>query len=452
MMSRIVSYCFKQLIQPLRFSPQRDTLVQQLRLVMGYYNATMPQVLLVTALIFWTLFNQRNGWAMEYWSLGEVVTTLGFFWYGRRYLASHAAHTRYTVWLVIAGRAFDGVLCGSLAWIALGTSNLAGDVLIFAVIAGMTGGAVSTLSPVMPALVAYVVPALGLVALKTWLMDDPTFHALAAMIVLYATGLIAQAANNSRAAREHIETGFELEKLHRQLRAIEHQQTLAEERQRMVQDMHDGLGSSLVSALRVVEHGKLDEAEVAQVLKGCIDDLKLAIDSMEVVDADLLLLLATLRYRLEPRLKSSGIKLHWQVQALPALTWLDQRNALHILRILQEAFTNIIKHTHASEISVATYADAQHAYIIVTDNGAGFKLSEAPQKTSKGLSNQRRRAEAIGATVSWDSGNTGTAFTLCLPIRRESINNSTIARQVTLPQQRLSDELLVNTKPVGARV
>lgn len=441
MMSRIVSYCFNPLIQPLRFSPQRNTLVQQLRLVLGHYNAAMPQILLVIALIFWALFNPRNALAMQCWSVAEMLTTLIFYGYGRHYLNRANAHTRYTVWLVIAGRAVDGVLCGSLAWIALSTSNPAGDVLIFAVIAGMTGGAVSTLSPVLPALVAYVVPALGLVAIKTWLMDDPVFHALAAMIVLYATGLIAQAANNSRAAREHIETGFELEKLHRQLRAIEQQQTLAEERQRMVQDMHDGLGSSLVCALRVVEHGKLDKAEVAQVLEGCIDDLKLAIDSMEVVDADLLLLLATLRYRLEPRLKSSGIKLHWQVQALPALTWLDQRNALHILRILQEAFTNIIKHTHASEISVATYADTQHAYIIVTDNGAGFKLSEAQQKTSKGLSNQRRRAEAIGATVGLDSGHTGTAFTLCLPIRRELINNSAIARQVTLPHQRLSDEL-----------
>src|SRR5450830_1817985 len=120
-----------------------------------------------------------------------------------------------------------------------------------------------------------------------------------------------------------------------------------------MQDMHDGLGSSLISALRVVEHGKMSDAEVAQVLRGCIDDLKLAIDSMEVVEADLLLLLATLRFRLAPRLDSVGIRLHWEVQDLPALNWLTPGNSLHILRILQEAFANIIKHAQATEISVA---------------------------------------------------------------------------------------------------
>ena len=51
-----------------------------------------------------------------------------------------------------------------------------------------------------------------------------------------------------------------------------------------------------------------------RVLKGCIDDLKLVIDSLEPVDDNLLLLLAKLRFRLGPRLESTGIKLLWQVE------------------------------------------------------------------------------------------------------------------------------------------
>ncbi|MGZ8256316.1 MAG: sensor histidine kinase [Gallionella sp.] len=419
MMRGLLCACWHRLIRPLRLNQPTETLTRQLRLVMENYNAALPQILLVTAVIFWGLVNPTNALAMQLWSVSEVVTTLVFYGYGRHYLTRAKAHSPYTVWLVIAGRAIDGVLCGSLAWLALGTTNLAGDVMVFAVIAGMTGGAVATLSPVFPAFVAYVVPALGLAAMKVWLMDSQAFDALSIMIALYAVGLTAQAINNSRASRTHIEIGFELAQSHQKLRAIEHQQTIADERQRMVQDMHDGLGSSLVSALRVVEQGKLDAVEVAHVLQGCIDDLKLAIDSMEAVDADLLLLLATLRFRLEPRLKSSGIELLWQVQPVPALNWLDQRNALHILRILQEAFTNIIKHSQASEISVATYANAQQVRVVVTDNGAGFNLIEAQQKTGNGLRNQQRRAEAIGATVSWDSGDSGTAFSLRLPVMRE---------------------------------
>jgi signal transduction histidine kinase len=228
-----------------------------------------------------------------------------------------------------------------------------------------------------------------------------------------------EAAKNNLAQRLK-EREAELAAAHERLREIERRQTLSQERQRLMQDMHDGLGSSLVSALRVVEHGRMDEAEVAQVLKGCIDDLKLAIDSMEPVDADLLLLLATLRYRLGSRLESSGIALRWEVKSVPKLDWLDPKNALHILRILQEAFTNIIKHTHATEIRVATRAESDHVVVTITDNGQGFAVENALKSGGKGLSNQMRRAEFIGAEIKWDSDDAGTRFTLRLPIKRIS--------------------------------
>ena len=94
--------------------------------------------------------------------------------------------------------------------------------------------------------------------------------------------------------------------------------------------------------------------DVAQVLKECIDDLKISIDSLEPVDADLLALLAGLRFRLEQRLGEAGIALHWRTSEVPDLPWLDAQNALHVLRILQEVLTNIIKHSGATAITVST--------------------------------------------------------------------------------------------------
>ena len=211
----------------------------------------------------------------------------------------------------------------------------------------------------------------------------------------------------------------ELTATHQRLREIERNQTLSQERQRLMQDMHDGMGSTLASALRVVERGQLDEAAVAQVLKGCIDDLKLAIDSMEPVNADLLLLLATLRFRLGPRLESTGIALRWEVQDIPPLNWLDPKNSLHVLRIAQEAFTNIIKHTNATEVRVTTGADAGGVTVTITDNGSGFDIEAALKNGGKGLSNQMRRAQAIGAEVNWDSNHSGTRLTLWLPFMRQ---------------------------------
>jgi len=199
-----------------------------------------------------------------------------------------------------------------------------------------------------------------------------------------------------------------------------HRQTLVEERQRMMQDMHDGMGSSLRTALLAIERGQMNAPMVVDVLKGCIDDLKLAIDAMEPVQADLLLLLATLRFRLGPRLESAGIVLRWEITNVPPLDWLDQRNALHILRIFQETFTNIIKHTQASEIRVATRVDANSVVVTVTDNGPGFDAAQGLTSTGKGLSNQLRRAESIGADIFWDSSKSGTCVSLRLPINRSA--------------------------------
>jgi len=211
----------------------------------------------------------------------------------------------------------------------------------------------------------------------------------------------------------------ELEQSYQRLRVIENQNMLNAERRRLMQDMHDGLGSSLISAIRSVERGTMNEAEISSVLKGCMEDLKLVIDSMESVDADLLLLLATLRFRLAPRIESAGVALRWEVQPVPALSWLDADSALHILRIVQECVANVLRHTRATTIGFSTATVDQGVRVVIEDNGAGFDVNEALHRGGRGLRNQQRRAVAIGATVTWESGSGGTRFTLWLPLDRK---------------------------------
>ncbi len=201
------------------------------------------------------------------------------------------------------------------------------------------------------------------------------------------------------------------------LRDAEHRQTLTDERLRLTQDMHDGLGSSLVTALRVVQSGRMTGVALGEILKSCIDDLKLTIDSMEPIEADLLLLLATLRFRLGPRLTAAGIRLQWEVQDLPKLQWLTPRSALHILRIFQEAFANILKHTRATDIRVRTALQGEGVVVTIEDNGQGFDLEKTLRSpTGRGLNNQQRRAQALAGNVNWTCGPTGTCFALWLPL------------------------------------
>lgn len=210
---------------------------------------------------------------------------------------------------------------------------------------------------------------------------------------------------------------IELAASYEQLRSVQHRQLLSQERHRLMQDIHDGMGSQLMSALKVAESGGLSEGQMAQVLRECIDDLKLTVDSLESVDADLLLLLATLRYRLAPRLQTSGLHLRWEVEDVPALDWLDARSALHVLRILQEGISNILQHAHASELRVATGEADGGVYVLLEDNGQGFR-SQPLGGAGRGLSNMTRRAHAIGGQVAWTPLAAGMRLRLWLPLRR----------------------------------
>ncbi|MDQ0586240.1 sensor histidine kinase [Variovorax paradoxus] len=233
------------------------------------------------------------------------------------------------------------------------------------------------------------------------------------------TGAFAEVARLNKGLAQRLQAReAELEQSYQRLRVIENEQMLGAERRRLMQDMHDGLGSSLISAIRSVEQGAMTDTEISGVLKGCMDELKLAIDSMESVDADLLLLLATLRFRLAPRIESAGLALRWEVQSVPALPWLDPGSALHILRIMQECVANVLRHTRATMIRFSTATDGQGVCVVIEDNGAGFAVEEALRQSGRGLRNQHRRALTIGGTVRWESGSSGTRFTLWLPLLR----------------------------------
>lgn len=206
----------------------------------------------------------------------------------------------------------------------------------------------------------------------------------------------------------------ELERNYGQMQQMSRQAAVVEERQRIMSDMHDGIGGQLISTLSLVEYGEASSAQVATALRECIDDLRLVIDSFVPTDDDLLPLLGTLRYRLEGRLKRQGIELDWRVQDVPKLACLTPQNLLHILRILQEAFTNILKHANASRISVATSVEGGGVSICVTDNGRGF--SEPNRNGGHGLTNMLDRARRVGAQLTILPSAHGTTLSLLLPI------------------------------------
>jgi signal transduction histidine kinase len=215
---------------------------------------------------------------------------------------------------------------------------------------------------------------------------------------------------------------LELDASHAQLRRIEVESARNQERQRLMRDMHDGLGSSLMSSLALVERGVADPDLVLQTLREAVDELKLTIDSLEPIDSDLVTLLATLRYRIGPRLEKAGLTIDWEMPDLPKLAWMDAAAALQILRIVQESITNVLKHARARRLCVAAAVDDDHVRVIIRDDGVGYDaeaVAHAP--TGRGLRNLRQRALQLGAHIETRSSDAGTVVTLVLPIERRRV-------------------------------
>jgi signal transduction histidine kinase len=206
-----------------------------------------------------------------------------------------------------------------------------------------------------------------------------------------------------------------LKRNYERLREGERMQATAAERQRIMQDMHDGLGTQLVSSLMLVERGALTQAQVAQVLRESIDDMRLAIDALAQGNSDLLAALGNLRYRMEPRFRAAGIELIWDARGMPEELNINPDAVLPILRIVQESLTNALKHSGARAVSVALQVtqdgdDAPTLQIRITDNGKGIT---GERVGGRGLLNMRSRAGKIGGTLTLESvPGTGTRVKL----------------------------------------
>ena len=211
----------------------------------------------------------------------------------------------------------------------------------------------------------------------------------------------------------------ELERNYASLQALERDRAVAAERERIMQDVHDGVGGQLVTALALVERGADGAAaDVAEVLRSALDDLRLVIDSLDPIDCELLAILGSVRARLEPRLLQHALAMRWEVRDVPPIAAFGPQMALQVMRVVQEAVTNVVKHARATTIVVRTGArtapDARRGvFVEIGDDGCGYDTA-APR--GRGLTSMERRAARLGGQLEVETSPGGTTVRLWMPI------------------------------------
>ncbi|MDP9891211.1 signal transduction histidine kinase [Variovorax boronicumulans] len=203
--------------------------------------------------------------------------------------------------------------------------------------------------------------------------------------------------------------------------------TLAE-RQRIANDLHDGVASRLMMLLASLPpHGHANR-QIAHGLQECLLELQMTVDGLSAECMSLGEMLGNLRYRFEPAFRRSGIAFQWQVSDVPSAAGDDDCRANHELcKIVQEALANALRHSGARHVHVRLARDDTGGMLAleVRDDGRGLPgpgghEPGAARPKAGGLRNMRARAEAIGAGISIANLSPhGLRVSVTLPLERE---------------------------------
>ncbi|MES2015510.1 MAG: histidine kinase [Pseudomonadota bacterium] len=207
--------------------------------------------------------------------------------------------------------------------------------------------------------------------------------------------------------------------------ARQHESVREAERQRIGRDIHDDLGQNLLalkldlSLLHVSTTGA--HPMITQKIDSMMGNLDLTIRSLRAVINNLrpLALETGLRHAIEWQLgelsRTHGIRHVLVADAAVFDNPVDKERDAMVFRILQESLSNVVRHAHATDVTVELQRCASVLTLMVQDNGVGMPAI-LPEHGS-GLTGIRERVVAIGGRFVIDKPAAGgTLLTLTFPV------------------------------------
>jgi len=207
-------------------------------------------------------------------------------------------------------------------------------------------------------------------------------------------------------------------------------EAIIEERRRIAREIHDGVAQSLsylnlktklvsdsVSSQNTVQ-ALTELGEIRKVVQDTYEDIRESIDQLSAEVRTLPIIPALANYIRE---FGDNNAIRVQFNAPKAFPQLSPVAELQLLRITQEALTNVRRHALATKVGVKLEKNLQAVEMIVKDNGQGFVLSDLEKSPPgyHGLNIIKERAEGLGGslTISTTPGE-GTEVRVSLPIEK----------------------------------
>jgi len=202
-----------------------------------------------------------------------------------------------------------------------------------------------------------------------------------------------------------------------------------EERRRIAREIHDGLGQELAAAKMILD-GILAKdsspamrqvaADASQLVDRAIQQVRTISHLLHPPLLDEVGLISALRWFLEGLTERSGIEIRLEVDP-PDLCRLKSEVETAIFRIVQEALTNMFRHSGARHGSVKVTEKAGDITVTVSDDGKGVDEDVRelrPDSLGVGIGGMRQRVAELGGTLRLVNANPGTVVEVVIPARR----------------------------------
>lgn len=185
-----------------------------------------------------------------------------------------------------------------------------------------------------------------------------------------------------------------------------------EERLRIARDLHDDVGSRLLSGLH-----RQDLNQTHEAMRGAIFDLRTIVSGLSGKELVLSNVLADLRHETAERLEAAGLSLDWPASHLDGPDILaSYRVYKNLTSACREIVSNAIRHAHASSVMVSVSYTPERLEMSIRDDGIG--LRREPGGRRSGLANLERRISDLGGEISFPQVERGTLIHLSLPLEQ----------------------------------
>ncbi|GGH20735.1 hypothetical protein GCM10011418_26140 [Sphingobacterium alkalisoli] len=204
-------------------------------------------------------------------------------------------------------------------------------------------------------------------------------------------------------------------------------QAIRQEQQRLGQDLHDGLSSYIAGIKHQLETLSMDTEDT--LLKKKLVSMQTGITNAYEVARNKSHEWFNTDDGQEEQSFEHAIKLLTD-SALPdsryskdihiddsSLLRVNADTRIALLRIIQEAITNIIKHAKAKKVDILIYAEIDKLIMVIQDDGTGFVGKTSTNvKSAMGLQSIRRRAQYLNGETTIRSDTKGTEIAVSIPL------------------------------------